>query len=185
MRTFVCIEISDAIRRKMSQVSGTLSLSGAEVRWVEPQNIHLTLKFLGEVPEALIAEACKQIKSAVAGVRPFTFSVEGLGTFPPAGNPRVVWCGLKEESGALEKLQHELNAALRDYAQKEDRKKFSPHLTIGRVRGPENADRLRAAIEKNRKTHFGVQEAGELLLMMSELSPQGPTYTPLGRWPLR
>ena len=78
-----------------------------------------------------------------------------------------------------------MNAALRDYAQKEDRKKFSPHLTIGRVRGPKNADKLRAAIEKNRKTHFGVQDARELLLMMSELSPQGPTYTPLGRWPLR
>jgi 2'-5' RNA ligase len=183
MRTFVCIELTDEIRQKLSLLSGTLSLSGANVKWVEPHNVHLTLKFLGEVPDKEIPDVCKEIKRVAAGIPPFDFAVEGLGTFPPGRNPRVVWCGVKEESGALEKLQRELSTALRDYAAKEEHKKFTAHLTIGRVRGG-GVEKLCAEIERNRKAGLGSQDASEVVLMMSALSPQGPTYTPLGRFAL-
>jgi len=185
MRTFVCIEISDDIRLKMSQMSATLSESGANARWVKPHNIHLTLIFLGEVLDANISEVCREIEAVAADTGKFSFAVAGLGAFPPGRAPRIVWCGVKEETGALEKLHRKLNAALKDFAQKEDRKRFSPHLTIGRVRGPKRAEALRAAIEKNREAEFGIQIAGEAVLMMSELSPKGPKYTPLSRRPLR
>ena len=184
MRTFVCIEICDKVRQNMSLLYGMLSEAGANVRWVDEENVHLTLLFLGEVNQRRIAEVCAAVGKIAAETKDFRFSVEGIGAFPEKGTPRVVWCGVKEHRGALEKLQSEIAEALRDYVQKHDRKKFVPHLTVGRVRGPKNADALLDIIHKNRGQRFGMQNAASIVVMMSDLAPGGPCYTPLGRWQL-
>ncbi len=184
MRTFVCIEICDKVRRNMSLLYGMLSEAGANVRWVNEHNVHLTLQFLGEVHERRIAEVCAAVEKIARSTKDFRFSVEGIGAFPAEGVPRVLWCGVQEHRGALEKLQAEISAALRDYVQKQDRKKFVPHLTIGRVRGPRNTDALLEIIRKNRGQRFGMQNAGSIVVMMSDLTPDGLCYTPLGRWQL-
>ena len=184
MRTFVCIEICDKVRRNLSLLCANLSKADANVRWVDESNVHLTLNFLGEVNERRISEVCNVVKRITLANKDFRFSVEGLGTFPAKGSPRVVWCGVREESGALEKFQAELSEALRDYAQKDERKKFVPHLTVGRVRGTQNAEALLQAIGTRRNLRLGSQSAGSVILMMSELERGGPIYTPLGQWKL-
>ena len=168
----------------MSSLYGMLSEAGANVRWVDEENIHLTLQFLGEVDDRRIAEVCSAVEKIVAETKDFRFSVEGIGAFPEKGAPRVLWCGVNEHRGALEKLQSQIAGALRDYVQKHDRKKFVPHLTIGRVRGPKNTDALLETIRKNRGQRFGMQNAASIVVMMSDLAPDGPCYTPLGRWRL-
>ncbi len=184
MRTFVCIEICEKVRRNMSLLYGMLSEAGANVRWVDEENIHLTLKFLGEVHERRIADVCAAVEKIALSTKDFRFSIEGIGSFPAEGMPRVLCCGVQEHRGSLEKLQAEISLALRDYAQKQDRKKFVPHLTIGRVRGPRNTDELIEIIRKNRGMRFGMQSASSIVVMMSELMPGGPCYAPLGRWQL-
>lgn len=185
IRTFVCIEIDDELRRKMSQVSARLSVAGADVKWVAERNIHLTLKFLGGVEETAIPEVCAAVGKVAGEYEGFDVKIAGLGTFPPGGNPRVIWCGLEEPSGALEKIYYALDEALAPYAEKEEHRKFSPHITLGRVGTPRRREEMQRLIDENRALEIGAQPVERVTVMMSELTPKGPFYTPLGVAPLK
>ena len=184
IRTFVCIEIEDELRRKMSQVSAKLSAAGAEVKWVAEENLHLTLKFLGGVDETLINEVSAAVGEVAGRFEPFDVTLAGVGAFPGGGSPKVIWCGLQEPTGKLEKLYYALNKALRPYAEKEEHRKFSPHITLGRARSGRGREGLKDLIEDNRETEIGAQAVDTLTVMMSELTPKGPIYTPLSKSPL-
>ena len=184
MRTFVCIEIEDELRMKMSQVSARLSVAGAEAKWVAEKNLHLTLKFLGGVDETVIPEVSAAVGEVAGRFEPFDVTLAGVGAFPEGGSPRVVWCGLQEPTGRLEKLYYALNKALRPHAEKEEHRKFSPHITLGRVRSGRRREELKNLIEDNRETEIGTQSVDTITVMMSELTPKGPIYTPLSKSPL-
>jgi len=184
IRTFVCIEIEDELRMKMSQVSAKLSAAGAEVKWVAEKNLHLTLKFLGGVDETVIPEVSAAVGEVAGRVEPFDVTLASVGAFPEGGSPRVVWCGLQEPTGRLEKLYYALNKALRPYAEKEEHRKFSPHITLGRARSPRRREELKQLVKDNRDTEIGPQSVDTITVMMSELTPKGPIYTPLSKSPL-
>ena len=169
---------------KMSQVSARLSVAGAEAKWVAEKNLHLTLKFLGGVDETVIPEVSTAVGEVAGRFEPFDVTLAGVGAFPEGGSPRVVWCGLQEPTGRLEKLYYALNKALRPYAEKEEHRKFSPHITLGRVRSPRRREELKNLIEDNRETKIGTQSVDTITVMMSELTPKGPIYTPLSKLPL-
>ena len=184
IRTFVCIEIDGELRRKMSQVSAKLSSAGADVKWVAEDNMHLTLKFLGNVDEVEIPKVAGEAKRIAGQFQPFDFSIAGLGAFPEQGAPRVIWIGLEEPTGRLEKMYYALNDALAPYAEKEERRTFSPHITLGRVNSSRRREELRQLIESNLDVQIGMQSVEEITVMMSELTRGGPLYTPLSKSPL-
>ena len=179
MRAFIAIELSSEVRAALAAAVGALARCTAKVKWVEPDNVHLTLKFLGSIDDGM-AEQVKRAMADAAGRGGFGFVVEGLGRFPPRGKPRVVWAGVSEGAEALKALQAVLEAVLRPLGFEKERD-YVPHLTIGRVKRPQGAEALVAALEPYAGTRFGACRASEMVLFQSELTPRGPVYTAVAR----
>jgi len=179
MRTFIAFEISDQTRaglRSAQQAMGRLS----GVRWVRPESIHLTLKFIGEAADGALPGIFDAMRRAVAGVAPFEFEVRGLGWFPPGRSPRVLWAGVEPDGGGLAEIAGRLEAGLAECGIPPETRAFKPHVTLGRVRGALDAEAVRGAFERVAGESFGSGIADELVLFMSELAPQGARYTRLG-----
>jgi RNA 2',3'-cyclic 3'-phosphodiesterase len=178
MRTFIAIPLPNECQILLDQMQQSLRATKAEVRWIAIPSIHLTLKFLGEVdPEtipklnALLSETCKS-------ERRFELRLHGLGCFPNARNPRVIWCGIDGETDSLLRLQHivEYEGAKLGFAP-EDRP-FHPHLTVGRVQGRRNLQPLVDRIAEGSDLACGFQ-ADHFHIYKSSLKPQGAVYTVL------
>lgn len=184
MRTFIAIELDDAIRQRLAAAQDRLRAAGCNVRWVKPEQMHLTLKFLGEIEEEAVDGVAAAMAAAAAGGKPFALTLAGLGAFPPRGAPRVVWAGAEEPSGTLAALHKRLEHQLARLGFERERRAYRPHLTLGRVKDPRGREQLRALIGEGAGEAFGTQAAGGLVHFRSVLSPQGATYTPLHRQPL-
>ena len=180
MRTFVAIELDDAIRTAIVTAGERLRGTRLKATWVREHGVHLTLKFLGDVPAERVPEIAAALEEAAAGVEPFGFAVRGLGAFPNARRPRVLWTGVVEESGALAALVGRVEDGLSRLGFKKEGRRFHAHLTIGRVRSaPKDVTPwLQDPFEA------GVQDVEEIVLFQSELHPGGAVYTPLARMPL-
>ncbi len=179
MRTFVAIELPASVRRHLGDVQQRLKAAGADVRWVAPDRMHLTLVFLGDVPATEITEVAAAVEQASAGVEPVALQAAGCGTFPPRGRPRVVWAGIADPTGALAALQKAVADAAAPFAEKVDRRAYHPHLTLGRVRGGKGLDRLADAVGELADVAGPGFEADEVIVFRSDLGPGGPTYTRL------
>lgn len=179
MRAFIGIEVTDEVRAALTDAQKKLARCPAKVKWVRPANMHLTLKFLGDVDEPTVARV-KAAMADAAGGGPFAFAVRGLGTFPPRGAPRVVWAGVSGGADAATKLQARLEDALRPMGFEKERS-FVPHLTIGRVKDPKGARELTAMVECDAGTKFGLCTAAEMVLFESTLTPQGAIYGAVAR----
>jgi 2'-5' RNA ligase len=179
MRAFIAIELSPEIKDSLARIQTHLKYSGADIKWIDTGNIHLTLKFLGDIT----GEKCEKIKSVLDEItkntKSFEISIKGIGAFPNINYPRVIWIGLDKgviESKALsEKIEEE---TLKAGAQKEARP-FAPHLTIGRVRSPKNKEDLKEKIGACQIPITKPHLVSSILLFESKLSPKGPTYTKL------
>jgi 2'-5' RNA ligase len=175
IRCFVALEIPFEVQELLGGVANELSRSGADVNWVRPGNIHLTLKFLGEIPQNKFIQAGMAVSRMKGRVGPIMARLGELGAFPVLDKPRVVWAGLSqgaEECGrAFQSIEEELAAI---GFQREERR-FSPHLTLGRVKSNRNAAELAGLI---RGTRLPPEEFPfkALSLIKSSLSPQGPAY---------
>jgi 2'-5' RNA ligase len=156
------------------------------VRWVRPAGIHLTLKFLGEVPASQIAAIAEAMRSACAPHPPFSFAIGGLGCFPDARRPRVVWVGLDEPGGTLAHLQRDIERAMQPLGFRPEGRGFQPHLTLGRVKGgrPEELQALGAYVSRAR-AQVGQVQAASVSLIRSDLRPDGAVYTGLAVAPLQ
>jgi len=182
MRLFIAIEIDDDVRQRLAEAQRLLAAAPCKVKWVEPRNLHLTLKFLGEVPDHHAGAIADAMTRAARDAKPFEMKVAGVGTFPPKGVPRVVWAGA--EAVQVRPLQQRLEAALEALGHEREKRAFHPHLTLGRVKGREGSRELRALMERLEARDFGTCRVGEVVLMQSTLSPAGPTYSPLHHAPL-
>ena len=151
-----------------------------------PHQFHFTLKFLGETPEERLPAAREAAERAAAGAAPFDLALEGLGAFPDAGPPRVVWAGCGEGREALAALARAVEEAFGEAGFPREPRPFSPHLTVGRVKDPRKVPgrSFRDALARESGRGFGIVPARELVLFRSDLSPAGPTYYPLVRVPL-
>ncbi len=183
LRAFIAIEFSPALRERFAAIIAALSRDTPPraVSWVKADNIHLTLKFLGDIPQTHIAPISAALTEAASTVESFSFSVSGLGCFPTIKRPRVLWAGI-DPAGAKNLI--ELQAAVEqqlitlDYPP-EDRP-FSPHITLGRVRRearPEEAVKAGEAVRAQSKTELGSELVNAVTLMKSDLRPGGPIYT--------
>lgn len=180
MRTFIAVEIEEWMRAALGRAQEELRAAGGPVRWADPQTIHLTLKFLGEVPDAQVTDVVATMRACCAGIAPFAVRAAGVGAFPDARRPRVVVVHVE----APEPL-FELNRRLEDASEelglgREDRR-YVPHLTLGRLKGSKGVAPLVDRIEQMKGRSFGEIEVSEIVLMMSELGRGGAVHTPLAR----
>lgn len=185
LRTFVAIETSLKVRGHVVRLIERLRRTEAKVKWVAVDNLHLTLKFLGDVREAEIANVCQTVKQAVMGGRSFLLEVCGAGAFPNPARPRTVWIGVGLGVEQVCQLQAEVESALKQLGFPREGRRFRPHLTLGRVRGAAAAVRELG----QQISALGDFEAGEFLVdevvvFSSELTADGPIYSPLARIPL-
>jgi 2'-5' RNA ligase len=184
VRTFIAIELPPQVRAHLADCQQRLQRAGGDVRWVRPDIIHLTLVFLGDVPADMLADLEAAVREAAAPFGVLTMRVQGAGRFPPRGLPRTIWIGIEDVSGGLAKLQAAIARATAAFAEKEEDRAYTPHLTLGRVKSPRGGRDLAGAIDAMAGTTGPSFEAREVTIFRSDLSPQGPTYTPLAQVPL-
>ena len=154
----------------------------ARVKWVEEQNLHWTLKFLGDVDSNQIAEICQVAAKAVADLEPFSAVAHGAGAFPTAARPRTVWLGVADGEPEFVELHKALEKSLSKLGFRREGRRFRPHMTIGRVRrSPHGIEQLGEKIVENADFDAGEMRVSEIILFSSSLDRQGPTYQVLGR----
>jgi len=185
IRTFTAVTIDDTVRAALAATQAELRRVPVGVKWVQPENIHLTLVFLGDIEEESAADLCDALETAVAPLEPFSFEIDGLGSFGRPGAPRIVWAGTRGSSDALRRLHAAITGALSERGCTFDEKPFSPHLTLGRVKAPRGAEALEKRIIHNRETAFGTVHVHDVILMKSELRPSGPAYSIVRTLPLQ
>lgn len=180
-RGFIAVEVPTL--GPLAQVLQQLARSGADVKVVEGHHIHVTLKFLGDVPVSFVDKIEQGIKNAAKAVKPFEMNVRGVGAFPNNANPRVVWAGL-EHAEPMSVIARRLEDEMHKLAFPRERRDFTPHITLARVRSLRGADRLAAVLGEHGMEQFGQVRVDKVLLMRSELAPKGPTYTIVRTVPL-
>ncbi|HKY03693.1 MAG TPA: RNA 2',3'-cyclic phosphodiesterase [Blastocatellia bacterium] len=178
IRSFVSIEIPEPIRERIGALGQSLKRAGGQASWVKPANIHLTLKFLGDVARARIDAAKAGLERAAAGVHPIEIEVGGAGCFPSPRNPRVLWVGLASLPAELIRLHKRIEDELAREGFLKEQSRFSPHLTIARLRSPANSAELAESLIAR---GFANEQftASRIILMQSQLSAGGSIYTPL------
>ncbi len=187
MRLFVAVDLDENVRRAAARVTRSLRerLERGEtygVSWVGVDNLHLTLRFLGEVSEDL----ARKVESTLAqpfAVPSFDLTLGGVGTFPPAGSARVIWLGVTAGAEALAQLHDEVEARLGPFPFEREDRPYRAHLTVGRFRVPQPA-RVRETILAKDPGTIGRCTVRHVTLYRSQLSPKGAVYTPLVRAPL-
>jgi 2'-5' RNA ligase len=179
IRTFMAVAISDALRDKLTEIQARLKQTGADIVWVAPTRIHLTILFLGHVFESQASALAAATDGITMAYQPCTLEVKSIGYFGRPQSPRVIWAGLMGNLQPLLALQSEIATAAKQTGIFTDGKPFHPHLTLGRGRSSRQAQELLRAMESCRDTTFGTITIDRVLLMKSELTPQGPLYTTL------
>jgi 2'-5' RNA ligase len=177
MRLFVALEIPSAVRENLAALLKSLRAVSPQTRWVRPENLHVTLKFIGEAPETKLAA----IRGGLASVRsdsPITVDFRGLGFFPNEKHPRVFWAGI-EASPNLNTLAADINRATEKLGIPREQRPFSPHLTLARFESPGPPDKLRSAIHENAARDFGSLRTNQFHVIESKLKASGAEYTTL------
>jgi 2'-5' RNA ligase len=183
MRTFIAIELPERIKRRIEDLQAPLKKTNAFVSWVKPTNIHVTLKFLGEVPEEKINEVFLATGKALEGAKKFTMSLKGTGAFPDFRRPRVIWIGAGIGEKELTFLAERIEAEMEEIGFPKEQRKFSAHFTIGRVKSPKNIEKLMELVKSSDFQTDDI-EVSEVVVMKSQLHPAGAIYTPLKKIPL-
>ncbi len=179
IRSFLAIELPRPIIKKIEEVQEDLRSAHADVRWVNPEKIHLTLKFFGNIEESRIDPIFKSIEEPIRNTLPFSLKVRGVGAFPHLKNPRVIWMGLVDGREVLVSFQKQIETQLEKIGFQPEDRPFHPHLTLGRMRSSRGKEELVERMEKHREEEFGTFQVERLVLFKSDLRPTGPIYTPL------
>lgn len=180
MRLFVALDLTPEVRAALDELLAQLAQVKADVRWVRPEGMHLTLKFIGEVPDQE-RPAIQDALGRVTSTAPIAMSFEGLGYFPNERRPRVLWVGIRA-SDNLAPLAAQVEAALEPLGIQREKRTYVPHLTLGRFRSANGLAGLQAAVAALPTTQFGQFEGSEFFLYQSKLSPRGAEYSKLAQY---
>ncbi len=180
-RTFTAVEVWPEIRERARSVIKRLQDANAKVTWIKPEQMHLTLNFLGDVEMNEVPAICKAVMTAVGPFVPFDVELAGLGVFPSYENPRTIWLGVADGSEQLISLHAALEASLAELGCRIEARRFRPHLTLGRVRSlPEGPDHLAGLIKEYAEFEAGPMMISEVTVLSSEMGRDGPRYEALG-----
>jgi 2'-5' RNA ligase len=176
MRTFIAIELPDAVHAALEDLKSGLRDAGVRASWVKGGNIHLTLRFLGDIDEDQAARIVDVLGREYAPVRPFVLQVRGVGAFPNARRPSVLWAGCEPAEGALERVQQSAETAARAVGLAPEAKAFRPHLTIGRVKDWRAAGPVSDALDRAKDFEAGEFETAGVALFRSRLMSSGAVH---------
>ena len=178
IRSFIAFDINNpSVLQKFKEVQDIVVKTGADLRLVMPENIHITLRFLGDIPASRVDQIHEGMKTVDFSA--FECEVHGLGVFPDLRYARVVWAGIRKGSDALKSVANQLEPQLHKLGFRADPKGFSPHLTLARVKTGRNKAELARSIQELADYDFGIVKADCLLLRKSVLTPKGPIYSTL------
>ncbi len=178
IRSFIAFDMqNDSVLNRLAAAQKLLFQTNADLKLVEPKNIHITVRFLGPISPAMV----DRVHGAMKNVKfsPFNVRLQGLGVFPTLNYPRVVWAGITDGAEQLKNIFEQLEPQIHELGFAPDPNGFSPHLTIARVRSGANKQRLVDLIQRQEDYEFGIIRADCLRLKKSQLSPHGPTYSTL------
>lgn len=182
MRIFIAVDIGSAVRKRIAEIQASLmektGLRKGPVTWVQPGNIHLTLKFLGEVADEAITEVCRIVAEAAAKRSPFDLEAAGLGTF--GRPPRVLWAGVQVVP-ELARLQADLEKRLAEAGWPPEGRAFTAHLTLCRIKEPKAGRKLAEACEEYKNSSLGPVSVDEVVVFESQLTREGSIYTAVSR----
>ena len=183
IRTFIAVELPDTIKVQVEKLETRLIKARADIKWVKPQNIHITLKFLGDITTERVENACTGVREALETIGPFQLSLSRVGAFPNLDRARVLWVDVEEGRDELISLQHQVEDILVTRNFVREPRPFSPHLAIGRVRSPKG---LRTLTDLVKKTPFQTLDfqVDRVAVIKSDLQSSGPIYTVLEHAPL-
>ncbi len=188
MRVFIAIDINEKIRAALrdlqQQMRRKADVKKGDVKWVNPENIHLTLKFLGEIKDAKVVEVCSIVKDVAGRHKSFELDIESLGYFG-GRSARVLWVGTGEGGDNLCELQKDLEKQLALAGWPEEQRDFAGHLTVCRIRKSAVGTKLAQISEDYKGFNLGTISADSVLVYQSQLTPTGPIYTVLGSYRLR
>ena len=179
IRSFIAFELPEEIRRSIAALADRLRSFHLKARWVRPESIHLTLKFLGCIDPAKLEPVIHAMQDAVKGVAPFALSAKGIGLFPGINRPRVIWIGLSGRKEVLDQIQCVLQDRLSSIGYKKEDRQFHGHLTLGRFREQVNPMELSKALEALGSFESPPFVLDRITLFQSELKPSGAVYTTL------
>jgi RNA 2',3'-cyclic 3'-phosphodiesterase len=184
IRAFIAVELPSGLKNELAELETQLKkASPPVVKWVEPNSIHVTLKFLGEISEDSIEELMLAIEETAQGILPFQLEVRGVGAFPNLERPQVLWTGVKGELEKIAQLQKRIESNTEQLGSPRESRAFSPHLTLGRVRdeaGPNERRRLGKLLADTTFTTLHNIDVGAVNLMKSQLTPGGAIYSCIG-----
>ena len=182
LRAFIAVEIPLDIRQDIEHATSNLRRgTGSLIRWVAVENMHLTLKFLGDIPSANVEVLTQMIRAEADSFNCFDIHLTGIGSFPNPKRPRVIYIGIQAPA-ALEAFQRQLESATRRLGYNSEERAFAPHLTIGRVRQnipQDDLQKIRRALEASKIDSPGTAKVNSVHLYKSDLKPTGPVYTKL------
>ncbi|MEO5356540.1 MAG: RNA 2',3'-cyclic phosphodiesterase [Nitrospirae bacterium YQR-1] len=183
VRAFIAINIDETVRENISSTISALTIGG--VKWVSAKNLHLTLKFMGNISEDEVGKITEILSRIVPEHGCFEIGLKGIGAFPNERRPKVIWAGITDPGAVLNKLQDRIEDTLTDAGFGREERKFSPHMTIGRVRTPDGLTGFSLKIQHLKDKNFGNMVVNTVHLMKSELLPAGPVYSALKSYKLK
>ena len=188
MRVFIAIDIDEIVKKDLadlqSELQGKVDIRKGDAKWVNPDNMHLTLKFLGETKDAQIVEVCDIVKDVASRHKNFDIDIETVGHFG-GKSARVLWVGAGHDCYELLALQQELEERLAEGGWPRENRKYAGHLTLCRVRNSRAGFKLARLTEEYKDFNVGTMPAEAVSVYQSELTPSGPIYTVLGRYELQ
>ena len=182
IRTFLAIDLGAEIRARLVSLQEELATIAAEVKWVEPENLHITLHFLGEVEKRETLDICRAAQKAIKEMPEFPLTIEGVGCFPNPRRPRTLWVGAGAGGEEVCAIHDAIEVPLLEMGSyRRETRQYVPHVTIGRVKGEGPNEELAKALPTHKTWSAGEVQVSEVCVMSSQLTPAGPIYTVLGR----
>jgi 2'-5' RNA ligase len=184
IRAFIAIELPETIKSSIETIQARLKSLELPVRWVRVENIHLTMKFLGDIEEIEIESIESVLRDSVKMQTPLTLSAKGVGVFPGIRRPRVLWVGIHDHETGLAGLQKSIETQLHRIGYSKEGRPFKGHLTVGRAKGYVDERKLKEALDSFLAFESSPFSVNEFFMFRSVLKPDGPEYTKLIRIPL-
>ncbi|MCP5006948.1 MAG: RNA 2',3'-cyclic phosphodiesterase [Planctomycetes bacterium] len=184
VRIFIAIEIEKRIKERILEFIKNLKNTDTGVRWVASDNLHLTVKFIGDVDPVILPSLIKSLDNVASLFRPFRLQIRNVGFFPTAERPRVLFVGLRDKENYLARIFEETEKAVEEFGIKRESRKFVGHITIGRTKSQKHIHRLKEAVHCNAERFFGQENVNHFSLIQSELTRGGPIYTTLKQFKL-